>query len=113
MPNSYKTIEHFYKETEHEIAKMTWSNDEELYNITGYYYNGTDLLFDPLNCNMYNICKQCKTKRFRYQVSQRVCHLDYKLFEAWQGKNSSIDLISHELKKILLKLSQFILDKRE
>ncbi len=53
------------------------TNDEELYNITGYFYENNKLKFDPTNCNMYKICKACNTINSRSKISQRVFHISY------------------------------------
>ncbi len=72
---SIETINSVYKDIE-DIKKL-WTNDEEFYNITGYFYENGQLKFDPINCNMYEICKACNTINSRSKISQRVFHISY------------------------------------
>jgi hypothetical protein len=60
-----------------------WTNpaklmDEELYNITGYFYIGSKLNFDPICCNMYDMYNSI---RFGRPIVQRVFHTTFKGLE--------------------------------
>jgi hypothetical protein len=78
--------------------KYLWTNrksdnkfedDEEMYTITGYYWN-SGRCFDPISCNMFDICKHSSKpesitqrvfhKRIVYiQESMPTCSLSYKI----------------------------------
>ena len=65
---SHNTIKCVYRKKNFEKFKKLWTNDEEFYNITGYFYNGSEMQIDPLNCNMYEVCKQCERHSSRDEV---------------------------------------------
>ena len=74
--NSIDSLNNIYGHSE---EKYLWTdkdipNDEEFFNITGYFYSKGIWRFDPLNTNMYDICKQCKTEISRDNVKQRLFH---------------------------------------
>ena len=53
-----RTLEHLYHGNNEKIYwwKGNRNSDEEFYNITGVYsYKKGEVVFDPINCNMYDI----------------------------------------------------------
>jgi hypothetical protein len=61
-------------------AKYLWTTkenpiDEELYNITGKYYDGVSICFDPICCNMFDICNSLKIGK---KIEQRIFHTPYE-----------------------------------
>jgi hypothetical protein len=75
--------------------------DEEAYNITGYYLGG----FDPISCNMYDICKYASTPE---SIKQRVFHCSRKNFCANQSKFPEP---LHNIDRFLIDLNTYILNK--
>ncbi|MDO4975343.1 MAG: hypothetical protein Q4E61_03400, partial [Alphaproteobacteria bacterium] len=88
---STATLDYLYSDKE--CIKL-WTNfeliepidDEELYNITGYFYENNNFKFDPINCNMYEICKACKFCDSREKIFQRIFHTNYFDIEKYYKK---------------------------
>jgi hypothetical protein len=76
-------------------------DDEEAYNITGYYIGG----FDPISCNMYDICKYASAPE---SIKQRVLHYGWEDFV--QDRAQFPDPL-HNIDRFLIDLSTYILDK--
>jgi hypothetical protein len=78
-------------------------DDEELYTITGYFYGG----FDPINCNMYDICKCLKNKE---PITQRVFHY-YYAFLRQKIDNNEIANPPYGTSEFLINLDDYIISK--
>jgi hypothetical protein len=76
-----------------------WTNDEELYNITGYISRG---VFDPINCNMFDIYNCCKRSIPVENIIQRVRHSRYA--ESMKGK-------TFKTTELLTNISSYMLTK--
>jgi hypothetical protein len=91
-----------YLWTDHKSEKSSnYEDDEELYNITGYFDGG----FDPINCNMYDICKCVSNNE---PIIQRVFHDSYKKL---QKKVRSMEITDScdEINKFLINLNDYII----
>ncbi len=84
-----------------------WTNDEELYNITGYFCENDQVKFDPINCNMYEICKACKLIDSQEKISQRIFHTFYFDIERYYEK----ELLLRHKENIFIDLSRWVLEK--
>jgi hypothetical protein len=74
--NKSVTLSHVYSSTS---TKYLWGNDEELYNMTGVFYNGTSLIYDPICCNMFDMCNSLKIGE---PIVQRMFHCSYDDFQS-------------------------------
>ncbi|MDR2067809.1 MAG: hypothetical protein LBP41_02355 [Holosporaceae bacterium] len=84
--------------------KCLWTEDEEAYTITGYYYDGSMKLFDPISCNMYDICANISKPE---NIVQRVFHYSYGAYGEY--------LISNDLSEsdALDNIKEFLIDPNE
>ena len=80
--NQHKVIPMFYKlldkeQTCQEICRA-WTDDEEIYTITGWYIDDNEeVKFDCLNANSYMILDALKDKIKPEKIAQRIFHCDY------------------------------------
>ena len=107
-PYSIEGLNYIYGKTD---IKTFWTNDEEFYNITGYFYKYNNLKFDPINCNMYEICKACKSYDSREKISQRVFHKGYKLYTKLSLTKKELLGRSLANSNFFIDLSTWVLDK--
>ena len=75
--NSTSALQHIYEQ--HDELKKLWTNDEELYTISGKFLTKDGLLYDPLNCNLYEAYKQDQEKYPGYIIPQRIFHIRYTI----------------------------------
>ena len=61
-----------------------WTDDEELYTVTGWYVNDKNVIFDCLNTNSYMILKSLANGISSDNVVQRVYHCDYASLEVYK-----------------------------
>lgn len=106
------TLKYIYKNSA-KNCRYLWTNpkrpnDEEFYNITGYFYEDNNLKFDPINCNMYEICKACKFCDSREKIFQRIFHTNYFDIEKYYKK----ELFLGHKENIFIDLSTWVLDKK-
>jgi hypothetical protein len=80
-----------------------YEDDEELYNITGYFDGG----FDPINCNMYDIYKCLKNKE---PIIQRVFHAGYASVRQ-KIDNNEITNSPYGISEFLINLDDYIVQK--
>ncbi|MBR1479955.1 MAG: hypothetical protein IJ599_03615 [Alphaproteobacteria bacterium] len=76
-----ETLEYIYKTSK---IKYLWCNmkkdvlyDEEFYNITGKYLWNGELLYDPLNCNLYEAIEYSRLGYSTEWIPQRMFHCFY------------------------------------
>jgi hypothetical protein len=81
--------------------------DEELYTITGKFHNGTALGFDPVNCNMFNICNSCKTGK---PLEQRIFHFTATKLEEWKHEQTVEINLLHNIDMFLIDTSKYLID---
>jgi hypothetical protein len=108
------TLEHIYKHSQ--VCVSLWQgpgrNDEELYNITGFYSTETKMNFDPVNCNMFGICDSCQSGS---PIIQRVFHKTFfvSILRSMQElrtyyKKLNIDILV-DIKTFLIDTSKYVL----
>ena len=112
-------LNYFYGDSE---LKNIWGKfdkpltDREFSDISGWYYDEqqTTIRFDPINCNMYELCKYCKTFNSRNDFHQRISHKGYAdLCKFCQEKNIALDDVLYKLDEIILNLDEWLLDDKE
>jgi hypothetical protein len=80
-----------------------YEDDEELYTITGHHYGG----FDPINCNMYNICKNANNK---WSIIQRMFHADHEQLQQEIRNKTRFDPL-YKVSEFLINLDDYIIPK--
>ncbi len=82
--NSRHALQHIYGDQED--LKNDWTNDEELYTITGKFLTKDGLVYDPLNANLYEAIKFHEQNFPGNAIPQRIFHIRYtvKSFEELQ-----------------------------
>jgi hypothetical protein len=78
-------------------------DDEELYTMTGYFDGG----FDPINCNMYDICKCVSNNE---PIIQRVFHDNYEQLQQ-KIRNKEITNPPYGTSEFLINLDDYIIPK--
>ena len=89
-------------------------NGEEYYNITGWYCDKytSEVLFDPINCNMYEICKYCKTATSREEFYQRISHKNAEALDKFATEhNLGIEDFLKNTDKFLINTNEWILSE--
>ena len=112
-------LDYFYGHSE---IKQKWGKfdkpltDEEFSDITGWYYDKkqSKIRFDPINSNMYEVCKYCKTLNSRMDFHPRISHKGYAdLCKFCQEKNISLNDILYKIDDIILNLDEWLLEEDE
>ncbi len=112
-------LDYFYGDSE---IKQIWGKfgntltDKELSDITGWYYDKEQqkVRFDPINCNMYEICKWSKALTSRQDFRQRIAHKDRDdLHRFCQEKNIGLNDVLYKINEIILNLDEWLLDVPE
>ncbi len=112
-------LDYFYGDSE---IKQIWGKfgrtltDKELSDITGWYYDKEQqkVRFDPINCNMYEICKWSKTLTSRKDFRQRIAHKDQDDLQRFcQEKNIGLNDVLYKINEIILNLDEWLLDVPE
>lgn len=101
-----RTLEHLYHGNNKAINcwKGKRSSDEELYNITGYYSHDCGrAVFDPINCNMYDICDAYMKHQ---ELIQRVLYPRYKVYEEHKSRPYMRSLLT-DTRPILMALLKY------
>ncbi|MDR0744569.1 MAG: hypothetical protein LBE97_01270 [Holosporales bacterium] len=80
-----------------------YEDDEEMYNITGYYWDSCKC-FDPISCNMFDICKQSSRPE---SIVQRVFH------KRWIHRYQYTHTPSYQIDQFLIDVSNYIIDTEE
>jgi hypothetical protein len=92
-----------YEKNEH--GKSLWSSedDEEMYTITGHHYDKKTEArqFDPISCNMFNICANILNSE---NIVQRVFHYNYWSYKEYLTKYNTLE------SEALYKIEEFLID---
>ncbi len=85
--NSRRALQYIYRDKE--VLKKDWTDDEELYTITGKFLTKDGLVYDPLNANLYEAIKFYKQNFPGHAIPQRIFHTRYtqKNFEELHKRN--------------------------
>jgi hypothetical protein len=73
-----------------------WKWDEEVYNITGYYFGG----FDPISCNMYDICKYSSNPD---SIVQRIFHV------SWDDHLRTMPNLLSRIEEFLINVDRYVI----
>lgn len=87
---------------------------EEFYNITGWYCGKytSEVLFDPINCNMYEICKCCKTATSIGHLYQRISHKNAEALDKFATEhNLGIEDFVKDTDKFLINTNEWVLSE--
>jgi hypothetical protein len=91
-----------YLWTDKKIERQ-FEDDEEMYNITGYYLDSGKYLA-PISCNMFNICKYSSNSK---SIIQRVFHIYWRDIKTYK---TAYDYL-HKINEFLIDLNQYVLTK--
>ena len=112
-----EVLDYFYGYSE---VKEIWGKfgkpltDREFSDITGWHYDEKQekVRFDPINCNMYEACKYCKTLDSRTDLHQRISHKGYAdLCKFCQEKNITLQDVLYKIDDIILNLDEWLLEE--
>ncbi len=107
---------------ENSVMKGIWGKygrklkGEEFYNITGLHCDKrtSAILFDPINCNMYEICKFCTTAASRKQLYQRISHKDAEDLDKFAKEhNLGIEDFVKDTDKFLIDTNVWVLSEED
>ena len=88
--------------------------DEEFSDITGWYFDkqGNKVRFDPINYNMYEICKYCNMYASRQDFHPRISHKGYaNLCKFCQEKSTALNEVLYKVDEIILNLDEWLLEE--